>query len=651
MRRLPFYILIDNSSSMVGEPIEQVNAGLSMLLSTLKENPYALESVYLRIHSYSKDTQTILPLIALEAVQFHNLTCAKFVESNLGKSLEELALIIKTELNQGSFMSKAGADWSPLLLLITQGKITDLKVFNEVLPKIKKLNFADILILKVGDKEQSPELKAFSKKILQIDTMSSRDFEGFFNWVSLKNPDNNLEVLEPKLDLNFKKTKKFNFPSIKNLIIKKKPIIETRPKINLEKSSITKENKIIEEDNLEQKIKEEISKFDLIHNANFRIKKIAISFVYDEIFEFKEGRAKVRYKWKYGFIDTQGREVIPLIYDKLYDFHEGLAAFCINGKWGFIDRNGKERIPALYTKVNSFHNGLAAVNKLGKGLFISNGKWGFIDYNGMEIIPTIYDEVADFSEDLAAVSLNNKYGFINKQGEEFYPLVYDLVKNFKEGLALVCEGNSWKILNKIKNDLVDTLQFYDNKTTFYDFAENLALFRQGQKYGFINKLGMQIIPPIHDFAGNFKQGVAFINYNNRWGLIDKYSSELVFPHYDGVNLNYSFNENLAAVNIGGTKRNFLFFTGGQWGFINLQGELVIPLQYDFARNFSCGLALVNKGGSRNNEGFVSGGNSGFINHLGETIIPLKYDEARDFKEDIAVLRKADNWYLVIKEYI
>ena len=40
---------------MKGEPIEAVNVGLQSLLSALRQNPYALESVYLSISTF--DTQ------------------------------------------------------------------------------------------------------------------------------------------------------------------------------------------------------------------------------------------------------------------------------------------------------------------------------------------------------------------------------------------------------------------------------------------------------------------------------------------------------------------------------------------------------------------------------------------------------------------
>ena len=41
MRRLPVYLLVDTSGSMHGEAIEAVRNGLQVLVSALRQDPYA----------------------------------------------------------------------------------------------------------------------------------------------------------------------------------------------------------------------------------------------------------------------------------------------------------------------------------------------------------------------------------------------------------------------------------------------------------------------------------------------------------------------------------------------------------------------------------------------------------------------------------
>ena len=62
MRHLPVYILIDTSSSMKGEPIESVKVGLADMVATLRQDPYALETVCISIITFDREVSQVLPL-------------------------------------------------------------------------------------------------------------------------------------------------------------------------------------------------------------------------------------------------------------------------------------------------------------------------------------------------------------------------------------------------------------------------------------------------------------------------------------------------------------------------------------------------------------------------------------------------------------
>lgn len=69
---------------------------------------------------------------------------------------------------------------------------------------------------------------------------------------------------------------------------------------------------------------------------------------------------------------------------------------------------------------------------------------------------------------------------------------------------------------------------------------------------------------------------------------------------------------------------------GKWGFINKEGEEVIPCKYDDVKPFHEGMATVWK---ESNDIYKCG----FINKEGEEVIPCKYDVVYDFYEDMAVV--------------
>ena len=68
-RRLPVYLLLDTSGSMSGEPIEQVKNGLQMLVASLRQDPYALETAWLSVITFSSGANVAVPLTELTAFQ------------------------------------------------------------------------------------------------------------------------------------------------------------------------------------------------------------------------------------------------------------------------------------------------------------------------------------------------------------------------------------------------------------------------------------------------------------------------------------------------------------------------------------------------------------------------------------------------------
>ena len=106
---------------------------------------------------------------------------------------------------------------------------------------------------------------------------------------------------------------------------------------------------------------------------NFKWVNVHILHLYDNAYSFSEGLALVKKAIKWGYVDKNGKEVIPFSYDDAYSFSEGLALVKKAIKWGYVDKNGKEVIPFSYDDACSFSEGLARVYK--------DGKWGFIYKN------------------------------------------------------------------------------------------------------------------------------------------------------------------------------------------------------------------------------------------------------------------------------
>ena len=73
MRRLPVYLLLDTSGSMSGEPIEAVKNGVQVLISTLRQDPYALETAFISVITFDSNAQQIIPLTDLASFQMREI--------------------------------------------------------------------------------------------------------------------------------------------------------------------------------------------------------------------------------------------------------------------------------------------------------------------------------------------------------------------------------------------------------------------------------------------------------------------------------------------------------------------------------------------------------------------------------------------------
>lgn len=183
MRHLPVYILIDTSGSMKGEPIESVKVGLADMVATLRQDPYALDTVCISIITFDKDVKQILPLTELESLQLPDVVTPDAGPTHLGRALNMLCDRINIEVKKGTLEQKG--DWRPLLFILTDGKPSDIQDYKQIIPKVKSLNFASIVACAAGPNAKVEPLQLLTDQVFRLDTMDTASFKKFFKWVSV----------------------------------------------------------------------------------------------------------------------------------------------------------------------------------------------------------------------------------------------------------------------------------------------------------------------------------------------------------------------------------------------------------------------------------------------------------------------------------
>lgn len=182
MRKLPVYLLIDTSGSMRGEPIESVKVGLEAMVSSLRQDPFALESVNISIITYDKDVKQILPLTPLDELQLPEITTPESGPTHTGLALKLLCEKVDQEVRTSTSVQKG--DWMPLMFIMTDGKPSDIQLYREMIPEVKKRHFASIIACAAGMSAKTEPLKELTNEVYSLDTVDSTAFRKFFKWVS-----------------------------------------------------------------------------------------------------------------------------------------------------------------------------------------------------------------------------------------------------------------------------------------------------------------------------------------------------------------------------------------------------------------------------------------------------------------------------------
>ena len=143
MRRLPVYLLIDTSESMVGSAIESVRDGLSAMLVALRKNPYALEMGALSVISFGGKAQCVTPLTEIYAFQQPELEIKP--GTSLGAAIDILDRAITTEIVKTTPEQKG--DYKPLVFVLTDGQPTD--QWRPVVQRFRR-NHKSVIVYAIG---------------------------------------------------------------------------------------------------------------------------------------------------------------------------------------------------------------------------------------------------------------------------------------------------------------------------------------------------------------------------------------------------------------------------------------------------------------------------------------------------------------------
>lgn len=157
----------------------------------------------------------------------------------------------------------------------------------------------------------------------------------------------------------------------------------------------------------------------------------------------------------YGFVNRDGKEVIPAQFVECYTFYDGATCVGVaqnNGDtlYGIIDATGKYLMEPQPMYLVSLCDGMFA--------YLENEYWGICDKRGNKLTEAIYQGIWDYVDGIAICQRDDKYGYVDKKGVEIIAPQYIYANNFSAGYTWVSKSNeSWLEMINTKGETVYSL--------------------------------------------------------------------------------------------------------------------------------------------------------------------------------------------------
>ena len=271
---------------------------------------------------------------------------------------------------------------------------------------------------------------------------------------------------------------------------------------------------------------------------------------WDEIGRFNNGRAAVKKGGSWGVIDSAGNVIVQPKYDKLYVSGDAFWTY-INGELCRISADGKI--------LNNASRTLSQVNHLAKGSRVT------VNISGKPYVDII-------SEDTVAVEVRVK---ANYDATNF--TTYAIFSGMNVSVPLLDEGYATQWISAYSKDSIILTSHPLKASAKYKNVFEADTSRY--VYSVVKANGSVIVKP-----GQYKaidhlheSGIYNISGYSGKGLMKPGGEVVVNPIYTSIE---PMHRNKAA-----------FKTGTLWGYLDRNGQIIIPAQYEKARSFGGSSAI------------------------------------------------------------
>lgn len=241
--------------------------------------------------------------------------------------------------------------------------------------------------------------------------------------------------------------------------------------------------------------------------------------------------------------------------------------------YGIADASGQEIIASEYKDLHPFsEDGFALAQK-------PDGTYIYLDKDGQirKAPDAGYENLGMFSSKSTVACKDGKYGYLDEDMKPAGKFSWDELTGFQNNAGAGKRDGKWVLVNR-KGQIKDKKEAKEYDDVVIDengfcSGQKRIFVKEGDSYYLINAKGKQIGELTFDGAKAFTgDGYAAVCKDGKWGYVDVDGDLVIDYAYEDAQ---SFQNGYAAVCI-----------DDLWGYIDEKGELVIDAQFVTATKFS-----------------------------------------------------------------
>lgn len=378
------------------------------------------------------------------------------------------------------------------------------------------------------------------------------------------------------------------------------------------------------------------------------------SLRYVDNFDYEDNLYVCRTDRGYGLVSTSSGEILPATCSGLTNEGEERWSVRRNGKMGIVkvgEVDGSFRVetivPCEYDQVQTINDD--------EYYFVTNGSLhGLLSWDGETIISCEYNGIdLNEYEGFFSVKRNGRKGLMSRAGEELVPCAFDDCGVIDEHFLWARGDKTYGIYSsegeKVQPCKFNSFFIYEGKkkkeVSLSDFAQldrrqhpDLYAVVSGKVGTLDSKKFTTKLPCAYDYLSDFaprmkitngvltEQRLAVCRLNGKYGIVNSEGKQIQPMAFDELRKDVSDPSSKELPDMG-SARDLHVRIGDKWGILTADGEQLAEVKFDSVGVFHDGLAVV-KAAER----------YGYIDRSGEIVIPIQWMAAYDFSEGLAALR-------------